>query len=112
MFWTDWGQKPLIERAAMDGTLRRAIINERLYWPNGLAIDYPTNTLYFADAKLDFIDACDYDGQNRRQVIGSSFVSCTYYVSDIFQNWLIVIERELLHSFIGIEGYVLPGDLD
>lgn len=75
MFWTDWGRKPRIERAAMDGTLRTTIVDDRLFWPNGLAIDYPTRTLYFADAKLDFIDACDYEGGNRRQVIGSSFVS-------------------------------------
>uniref|UniRef100_A0A3Q2YAJ4 EGF-like domain-containing protein n=1 Tax=Hippocampus comes TaxID=109280 RepID=A0A3Q2YAJ4_HIPCM len=69
MFWTDWGRNPHIERASMDGKLRTIIISNKLYWPNGLTIDYPNNLLYFADAYLDFIDYCDYDGKNRKQVL-------------------------------------------
>lgn len=75
MFWTDWGRNPRIERASMDGKLRTVIINAKLYWPNGLTIDYPNNMLYFADAYLDFIDFCDYDGNNRKQVVASDLVS-------------------------------------
>ena len=30
MFWTDWGEKPRIERAYMDGTNRKVIINREL----------------------------------------------------------------------------------
>lgn len=59
----------------MDGKLRTTIINTKLYWPNGLTIDYPNNLLYFADAYLDFIDYCDYDGKNRKQVLASDLVS-------------------------------------
>lgn len=75
MFWTDWGRNPRIERASMDGKLRTVIISNKLYWPNGLTIDYPNNLLYFADAYLDFIDYCDYNGNNRKQVLASDLVS-------------------------------------
>lgn len=75
MFWTDWGRNPRIERASMDGKLRTVIVSNKLYWPNGLTIDYPNNLLYFADAYLDFIDYCDYDGNNRKQVLASDLVS-------------------------------------
>lgn len=75
MFWTDWGRNPRIEKASMDGKLRTVIINNKLYWPNGLTIDYPNNLLYFADAYLDFIDYCDYNGNNRKQVLASDLVS-------------------------------------
>ncbi|CAI9624722.1 unnamed protein product [Staurois parvus] len=44
MFWTDWGRYPRIESASMDGTLRKVIISEKIYWPNGLTIDYPTQS--------------------------------------------------------------------
>lgn len=75
MFWSDWGQNPRIERAFMDGTVRSAIISTKLYWPYGLALDYTTQRLYFADAYLKYIDYCDYDGKNRHQVMASDMVS-------------------------------------
>ncbi|KAI1884877.1 hypothetical protein AGOR_G00214390 [Albula goreensis] len=61
MFWSDWGRNPRIEKASMDGKMRNTIISNKLYWPNGLTIDYPNKLLYFADAYLDFIDYCDYN---------------------------------------------------
>ena len=76
MFWTDWGQNPRIERSDMDGDLRITIIDTEIFWPNGLTIDYPTQTIYFADAKLDYIHRCDYTGNNRVEVVAGSLVSC------------------------------------
>ena len=42
MFWTDWGKKPRIERADMDGENRRIVTDENIVWPNGLTLDLPT----------------------------------------------------------------------
>lgn len=75
MFWSDWGRHPRIERASMDGTMRTVIVQEKIYWPTGLSIDYPNRLIYFMDAYLDYIEFCDYDGHNRRQVIASDLVS-------------------------------------
>ena len=40
MFWSDWGERPHIGKASMDGTNVSIIIESKLGWPNALAIDY------------------------------------------------------------------------
>ncbi len=69
LYWTDWGEVPKIERAGMDGTYRTTIIDEQIFWPNGLTIDYSASRLYWADAKHSYIHSCDMDGANRQVVI-------------------------------------------
>lgn len=74
MYWTDWGETPKIEKAGMDGNeeTRSIIISENIHWPNGLTIDYGASKLYWADAKLNHIHSCDFDGKNRRVVVEGS----------------------------------------
>lgn len=75
LFWTDWGQFPRIESSGMDGSNRKVIVSTKLYWPNGLALDRPAKRLYFADARLDYIDYCNYDGSGRTQLVADDHVS-------------------------------------
>lgn len=56
MYWTDWGEVPKIERAALDGTERLVLVNTSLGWPNGLALDYTERKIYWGDAKTDVIE--------------------------------------------------------
>lgn len=35
MYWTDWGNHPKIETAAMDGTMRETLIDKNIQWPTG-----------------------------------------------------------------------------
>ncbi|XP_078621857.1 low-density lipoprotein receptor-related protein 2-like isoform X1 [Branchiostoma floridae x Branchiostoma japonicum] len=93
MFWTDWGQNPRIERAGMDGSGRTTIVTEKLYWPNGLAIDFPTQKLYFADARLDYIDFCNYDGTGRRQVLASNQLIQHPHSITIFEDMVYWSDR-------------------
>lgn len=74
MYWTDWGERPKIERAGMDGSKqnRSVIISERIHWPNGLTLDYEDSKIYWADAKLNFIHSCNFDGSDRRPVVQGS----------------------------------------
>ena len=74
LFWTDWGQNPRIERSDMDGGQRVAIVTDNIYWPNGLTLDYTTDIVYFADAKLDYIHRCDYFGNDRTVILAGSLV--------------------------------------
>lgn len=69
MFWTDWGDSPRLESAAMDGTMRRSVASQKLQWPNGLTIDYTRNHVYWADAKYHIIEKVNLDGGDRRTVI-------------------------------------------
>lgn len=65
MFWSDWGEKPKIERALLDGSERKVIISTRIHWPNGLAIDKKDSKLYFGDAMEHTIEWCQFDGSQR-----------------------------------------------
>ena len=53
----------------MDGTYRTTIIDDNIFWPNGLTIDYGASKLYWADAKYSYIHSADTDGTNRLVVI-------------------------------------------
>ncbi len=68
MYWTDWGEPAKIERASMDGTDRRTIHNTRLGQPNGITIDYQTQTIYWTDSDMGVIEHSNTDGTNRRQL--------------------------------------------
>lgn len=70
MYWSDWGKKPKIERAAMDGTTRIVLISNNLTWPNGLAIDHVTGKIYWADGGTKAIEYSDLDGSNRKTLLG------------------------------------------
>ena len=79
MFWSDWDTKqPRIERSTMTGDDRKAIFNISSVtgggWPNGLAVDYETDRLYWIDARLDksfilcawFMALMDFDHHDRQ----------------------------------------------
>ena len=73
LFWTDWSSRnPKIERASSSGEDRVVLVNKTIMdkvlskksigWPNGLTIDYPTDTVYWIDAKEDIIVKMDING--------------------------------------------------
>ncbi|CAB3983198.1 Very low-density lipo receptor [Paramuricea clavata] len=87
MFWTDWGVKPKIERCGMDGdpTSRKAIITTRILWPNALTIDYTINSIWWVDAKLDLIEHCDLNGENRRVILAQDKIFHPFSIS-VFED--------------------------
>jgi hypothetical protein len=68
MYWTDWGTPAKIERASMDGTARQTLHNTSLVWPNGITIDYQSQTIYWVDANLDKLESSHVNGSYRRLV--------------------------------------------
>ena len=44
---------------------------DNIAWPNALAIDFFTDRLWYADAHLDYIAYCDFNGENRRYMLKS-----------------------------------------
>ena len=99
MYWTCWGGDALIEKASMDGTDRTVLHNTSLAWPNALTLDIATQTLYWADASLDKVEASDTDGNNRRLITTSGVLhpfalavfNSTLYMTDWIGNSLKVI---------------------
>lgn len=69
MFWCDWGDKPQIEVAGMDGTNRRVLVSAHLQFPNGLAIDYASDKLYFIDSGTKSLESVSFDGTGRKTIL-------------------------------------------
>lgn len=69
MYWTDWSDHPKIERSYLDGSGRTIIISSNLGFPNGLALDYESKKLYWADVLKDRIETSDLHGQYRVQLV-------------------------------------------
>ncbi len=54
----------------MDGTNHRILINGTgIGWPNGLAIDFKSDMLYWADASTDVIERMHMNGTGRAVVM-------------------------------------------
>lgn len=66
MYWTDWGSPSEIAYSLMDGTNDRSFVTEDVHWPNGLALDYPNERLYWTDAKKMSLESIQLDGTDRR----------------------------------------------
>lgn len=61
----------MIAVAGMDGKSQKSLITDNIHWPNGLALDWQNNRLYWVDAKVKLIESCKLDGSGRRAVIQS-----------------------------------------
>lgn len=90
MYWTDWGSKPCIGKAGMDGSDPKILLNESLGWPNALTIDYVTRELFWADAKEDYIAVSDFNGQNRKIVISRGSMNAVHHIFalTVFEDYL------------------------
>ncbi len=62
----------------MDGYNRTTIVDDKVYWPNGLTLDLPTKRLYFIDSHMDYIEFCYYNGTERHQVMANDQVRLEY----------------------------------
>ena len=57
----------------MDGSDHRFLVNgTNITWPNGLAIDYNKNRIYWADAKTDVVESINLDGTDRKIIISGT----------------------------------------
>lgn len=70
MYWTDWGRRPKIEAAWMDGQHRQTLLDEGLGWPTGLTLDYLNgNRIYWCDSKENVIESMRPDGTDRKVLV-------------------------------------------
>lgn len=54
--------------ASMDGTNKQALIQRGVEWPSGLAIDLPTQRLFWADFRTGTIETALLTGKDRQVV--------------------------------------------
>mgnify|MGYP003536241697 CR=1 FL=1 len=66
MYWIDLGDRPQIAKANMDGSDDKSLVVNNIRRPNGLAIDYPDETLYWVDWTFQLIQSIRLKGLIRR----------------------------------------------
>ena len=77
MFWTEIGNIVKIERAGMDGSERKAVVNSSLGWPGGVAVDAISDRVYWTDERLRSIGSATLDGEDIR---------VRHFRTDVFKN--------------------------
>ena len=56
MYWTDFGQQPMIGSANLDGSELKALADSGIVSPNCLTVDFATNDVYWTDDKTSTIE--------------------------------------------------------
>ena len=89
----------------MDGSQLRTIIRENLGWPNALTIDYVTERIIWADARLDYIAFADFNGRNMHYVITDNLLHV--FALSVFEEFIYWTDWEYksverAHKFNGM----------
>jgi len=115
MFWTDWGSNAKIERTALSGSQRNAIVTSNLHWPNGIELDKGNKRVFWVDAGHDRVESVDYNGNNRKLLyqlsglhpFGLAFIPPFLF----FTDWLAAEDIYQLDATTGsvIRSYSLNG---
>lgn len=61
MYWTEWGGRPRIARAYMDGSTVMTLV-DKVGRANGLTIDYVDHRLYWTDLDTCMIESTNMQG--------------------------------------------------
>lgn len=68
MYWTEIGYQSTIQTALMEGTNRSILVQDKLKWPVGLALDAPARRLYWCDSKLRRVESIGLNVRDRHLV--------------------------------------------
>lgn len=88
MFFTKWGlYASMVERAQLSGLDRKPLVDHKIVYPYGLAVDIPSEHVYWVDTYLDFVERINYDGSNRRTIQkGFPVISQIYMLNFKYTN--------------------------
>jgi low density lipoprotein-related protein 2 len=93
IFFSEWDRPANISRANSDGTNVTVFRNVLLGWPNGLAIDYENDRLYWCDALLDHIQHADLNGGDIK-TINSRLIRHPFSLA-IHNEWVYITDWRL-----------------
>ncbi|XP_063967314.1 sushi, von Willebrand factor type A, EGF and pentraxin domain-containing protein 1-like [Lytechinus pictus] len=89
MFWTEFGPPSQLERANLDGT-GHMLIKTGLNSPNGLAIDFINDRLFYATRGDGVINSVDFDGLESQRIYQKS--GAKYFDIELFRGYLYFTE--------------------
>ncbi|KAL3265395.1 hypothetical protein HHI36_009601 [Cryptolaemus montrouzieri] len=95
MFWTDWSaENPSVNRADLDGSHIKPLFKKPIVqWPNGIAIDYIAERIYWVDARQDYIASADLHGDDIKfiikdnEVVSHPFAVAVFKSSMFWDDW-------------------------
>ncbi|MEQ2307416.1 Low-density lipoprotein receptor- protein 1B, partial [Ameca splendens] len=103
MYWSVIGDHSQIEESAMDGSLRRVLLEKNLRRPTGLAIDYFNQRIYWADPELSQIGSMRLDGSDPLVTISERHGISQPYRIDLFEDY--IYGTGLKHELFRIHKY-------
>ncbi|XP_072180611.1 uncharacterized protein [Diadema setosum] len=95
LFWTDYGEPAMIERATLAGKNRTTIIDTDLFSPNGITVDYETDRIYWVDPRRlesSRIESANLDGSNRTLVVQMLPSDAQFFDLVVFGSKLFVTD--------------------
>lgn len=78
LIWSEVGKNPAIMKSQLDGKVKSLLINNDIQHPSSIAVDEPTDRLYWLDSVLDRIESIQLDGSDR-QVLDSVLYTRYYF---------------------------------
>lgn len=110
IFFSEWDRPANISRAHADGSNLVVFKNLTLGWPNGLAIDFAKDRLYWCDALLDHVQHSNLDGGDVKTV-NSILIKHPFSIA-IYEQWMYITDWRLdaiirLHKETGEQESIL-----
>lgn len=110
IFFSEWDRPANISRARSDGSELMVFRNLTLGWPNGLAIDFERNRLYWCDALLDHVQHSSLSGSDV-QTVNSRLIRHPFSIA-IHEQWMYITDWRLdaiirLHKQTGEQEVIL-----
>ncbi|KAI2650475.1 Low-density lipoprotein receptor-related protein 1B [Labeo rohita] len=103
VYWTVIGDHSHIEEAAMDGSLRRILLERNLRRPTGLAIDYYNQRLYWSDSELSQIGSVRFDGSDSLVAASSREGISQPFRIDLFEDYIYGVSMK--HNVFRVHKY-------
>ncbi|XP_071154092.1 vitellogenin receptor-like isoform X1 [Mytilus edulis] len=75
LIWSEVGKNPAIMKSQLDGKVKSLLINNDIQHPSSIAVDEPTDRLYWLDSVLDRIESIQLDGSDRQIVLSRKVVN-------------------------------------
>ncbi|XP_015126789.1 low-density lipoprotein receptor-related protein 2 [Diachasma alloeum] len=110
IFFSEWDRPANISRAHADGSNLVVFKNLTLGWPNGLAIDFTKDRLYWCDALLDHVQHSNLDGGDVK-TISPRLIRHPFSIA-IHEQWMYITDWRLdaiirLHKETGQQEAIL-----
>lgn len=110
IFFSEWDRPANISRAQSDGTNLYVFKNMTLGWPNGLAVDFESDRLYWCDALLDHVQHANLDGTDVKTII-SRLIRHPFSIA-IHKNFMYMTDWRLdaiikMHKLTGEQEEIL-----